>query len=89
MHDVAISGYGEENGERYWIGRNSWGSYWGDRGWFKIQRGSNTLGIELACSWGVPEVPNLSQLDWMNGAFKYTKPKAAAPQEEGAAAREE
>lgn len=31
--------------------RNSWGSYWGDRGFFKMSRGTNTTGIESLCSW--------------------------------------
>ena len=37
------------------IGRNSWGTYWGELGWFKIRRGHNDCQIESACSWAVPE----------------------------------
>ena len=37
-HELAIVGWGldEETGTEYWIGRNSWGTYWGDYGFFKI-----------------------------------------------------
>jgi hypothetical protein len=36
------------------IGRNSWGTYWGENGWFRIQMHHNNLGIEQDCDWGVP-----------------------------------
>lgn len=54
-HATSILGWGKTaSGEKYWISRNSWGTYWGEQGYFKILRGKNQLGIEDECSWGVP-----------------------------------
>jgi len=54
-HIVSIVGYGTSNGTDYWIGRNSWGQYWGENGWFRIVRGRNALGIEAMVSWATPK----------------------------------
>ncbi|KAF7995491.1 hypothetical protein HCN44_006598 [Aphidius gifuensis] len=43
---VTIIGWGEESNEKFWIAANSWGTSWGENGYFKIARGINACGIE-------------------------------------------
>merc|ERR1712080_499353 len=45
-HAVAIYGFGTEDGTDYWLVKNSWNEQWGDKGFFKIKKGTNECGIE-------------------------------------------
>jgi len=46
-HAVRILGWGvDDMGTDYWLVANSWSSAWGERGFFRIRRGTNECGIE-------------------------------------------
>lgn len=68
-HDIVLSGWGvTPAGLKYWIGRNSWGTFWGDNGWFRIERGVNALLVEGACSAATPTHEALDDaLDGLQG----------------------
>ena len=56
-HDIEVTGWGvTPGGLPYWIARNSWGTYWGERGWFRVLRGATPLFIEDDCAWAVPDL---------------------------------
>lgn len=56
-HDVEVVGWGTEeddnggDGLDFWIVRNSWGTFWGELGFFRVQRGVNALYIEDGDCW--------------------------------------
>jgi len=45
-HAVKVVGWGVDNGVKYWKIANSWNPYWGEKGYFRIRRGTNEGGIE-------------------------------------------
>lgn len=54
-HAIEIVGWGEEQGKKYWIIKNSWGTDWGRGGYFYMARGTNTCQIEDNIVTGVPD----------------------------------
>jgi len=56
-HAIMLTGYGvdKDTGMKYWILRNSWGEYWANDGFLKVERGKNVINIEDSCFYAVPK----------------------------------
>lgn len=57
-HGVLVVGYGQQPARfvphqirEYWTVKNSWGSAWGEKGFFRIRRGKNLCGLADAASY--------------------------------------
>ena len=55
-HSVLCFGWGEEDGEKFWILQNTWGATWGENGFFRIRRGTDESHIESLAEAADPYV---------------------------------
>jgi cathepsin X len=64
-HIVSIVGWGEfddsdssddskHDKKTFWYVRNSWGQYWGEMGYMRVEAGKNILGLEGEIAWATP-----------------------------------
>ncbi|GKT35830.1 peptidase C1A, partial [Aduncisulcus paluster] len=52
-HAIKIVGWGLEDSTKYWTVANSWGTDWGEAGFFRIVKGDNECGIESSVVAGL------------------------------------
>jgi cathepsin B len=57
-HAVKVIGWGAANGLNYWLIANSWGTSWGEQGYFRIAFGE--VGIDSAAYACLPSVGTIA-----------------------------
>lgn len=92
VHEISVVGYGVEDGKKFWVARNSWGTSWGEQGFFRVVRGTNNIGIESDCAWATPvdtwttEVKHITTDEEKNSPLnEKERPNSPYPEDEATA----
>lgn len=70
-HTVLLVGWGydEETKEKFWLLQNSWGSSWGENGFFKLRRGTDEMAVESVCEVGYPTVISRNSTNFLSNNY--------------------
>ena len=52
-HAVLAVGYGEILGQKFWLIKNSWSTYWGNDGYVLMSQKNNNCGVASAATYVV------------------------------------
>lgn len=59
-HGIVLVGWDDTTTPPCWICKNSWGTLWGENGWFRIKMGDNQCGIEEGVIFAIMgELPDI------------------------------
>jgi cathepsin X len=64
-HVVVLVGWGHDDATNldYWVVRNSFGTYWGEQGFYRVERGINAFNMETGvCEWATPTQDSVDAL---------------------------
>merc|ERR1719240_2366586 len=80
VHDISVVGFGVEDGTKYWTVRNSWGTQFGESGFFRVVRGTNNIAIETDCAWAtVKDTWTEDKIHRLTLEEKYEEPTVPRP----------